>query len=173
MKKPHNHDGDEMKCKVEEFIINLRRRIEDSPQPVKRIYSEQLILLYTTSPQITPFTLMFHEKKNSLYKSRNSSYPSAPRTIDEVNIQGVWSKTLNSEQCLLHNSKHPVFGTLESLKQLSKCDNDNLVFDGMFELCPNPFYQLYSVHSVDKDLSTPKLYTLLPDKIRSNIYIDF
>ena len=34
MKKPHNHDADEMKCKVE---TNLKRRIEDSPQPVKRI----------------------------------------------------------------------------------------------------------------------------------------
>ena len=34
MKKPHNHDADEMKCKVE---TNLKPRIEDSPQPVKRI----------------------------------------------------------------------------------------------------------------------------------------
>ena len=24
MKKPHNHDGDEMKCKVEEFRTNLK-----------------------------------------------------------------------------------------------------------------------------------------------------
>ena len=34
----------------------------------------------------------------------------------------------------------------------------------MFKSCPNPFYQLYSVHSVNSELSTPKLYTLLPDK---------
>ena len=46
MKKTH---GDEMKCKVEEFRTNVKRRIEDSPQPVKRIYREQLISLYTTS----------------------------------------------------------------------------------------------------------------------------
>ena len=31
MKKPHNHDGAEMKCKVEKFRTNLKRRIEDSP----------------------------------------------------------------------------------------------------------------------------------------------
>src|SRR5437762_3319996 len=61
MKKPHNHDGDEMKCKVEEFKMNLKRRIEDSPQPVKKIYREEIITLYTASPQITSFTPMFHE----------------------------------------------------------------------------------------------------------------
>ncbi|CAF4221176.1 unnamed protein product [Rotaria sp. Silwood2] len=136
MKKPHNHDADEMKCKVEEFKMNLKRRIEDSPQPVKKIYREELISLYATAPQITPFTPMFHEIKTSLYTARNASYPPAPRTFDDVNIEG----------------------------QLSTSDNDHLFFDGTFKSCPNPFYQLYSVHSVNGELSTPKLYTLLPDK---------
>ena len=67
MKKPHNHDGNERKCKVQEFRTNLKRRIEDSPQPPKRIYREQLISLSTTSPLITP---MFHEIKDSLYKTK-------------------------------------------------------------------------------------------------------
>jgi hypothetical protein len=34
MKKPHNHEGNEMKCKVGEFRMNLKQHIEDSPQPV-------------------------------------------------------------------------------------------------------------------------------------------
>ena len=83
MKKRH---GDEMKCRVKEFRTNLKRCIEDSPQSVKRIDREQLISLYTTSPQ---FTLMFHEIKNSLYKTRNTSYSPAPCTIDDVNIEGI------------------------------------------------------------------------------------
>lgn len=66
--------------------------------------------------------------------------------------------------------KHPIFGTIESLKQLSKCDNDHLFFDGTFKSCAHPFYQLFTVHSVHTDLSTPKLYTLLPDK-KSPTYI--
>ncbi len=36
MKKPNNHEGDEIKCKVEEFRMNLKRRIEDSPRTVKK-----------------------------------------------------------------------------------------------------------------------------------------
>ena len=135
---------------MEEFITNLKRRIEDSPQPVKIIYREQLISLYTMSPQIH----QFHEIKNSLYRATNTSYSLAPCTIDDVNIKGIWNKTLNDEQFILHNSKHPIFGTLESFKQLSKSDNDHLFFDGTFKSCPNPFYQLYSVHSVNSELST-------------------
>ena len=107
---------------------------------------------------------MCHEKRNSLYKTRNTSYSPAPCTIDDINIEGIWSKTLNGEQFILHNSKHPIFGTFESLKQLSKSGDDHLFFDGTFKPCPNPFYQLYSVHSVNSELLTPKLYTLLPDK---------
>ena len=109
-------------------------------------------------------TPMFHEIKNSLDQTRNTSYPPASCTVDDVNIEGIWSKTLNGEQFILHNSKHPIFGTLESLKQLSKIDNDHLFFDETFKSCPSPFYQLYTVHSVNSELSTPKLSSLLPDK---------
>ena len=83
MKKPYNHDGDEMQCKVEEFKMNLKRRIEDSPQPVNRIYIEEIISLYTTSLQITP---MFLGMKNLLYKTRNTSYLPVSYLIDDVNI---------------------------------------------------------------------------------------
>ena len=83
MKKAHS---DEMKCKVKEFRTNLKRCIEDSAQLVKRIYREQLVSLYTTSPQITS---MFHEIKNSSYQTRNTSYPPAPCTTDDVNIEGI------------------------------------------------------------------------------------
>ncbi|CAF1106231.1 unnamed protein product [Rotaria sordida] len=164
MTKPHNHESNEVQCKVEEFRMNLKRRIEDSLRPIKKIYREEIIALHTTSPHVTPFTPMFHEMKTSLYNARNSSYPPAPRDINDVKIEGIWSKTLNGELFLLHTLKHSIFGTLESLKQLSECDYDHLFFDGTFKSCPSPFYQLYSVHSVINDLSTPKLYTSLSDK---------
>ena len=92
MKKPYNHDGDEMQCKVEEFKMNLKRRIEDSPQPVNRIYIEEIISLYTTSSTVTSFTPMFHELKNSLNTTQNDSYSTAPHTINDVKMEGIWIK---------------------------------------------------------------------------------
>ncbi|CAF4544975.1 unnamed protein product [Didymodactylos carnosus] len=86
LKKSHNHNGDENKCKAEEFKMAVKRRIEHSPQPVKRIYKQELTSLYTTSPQIAPSIPMFHEIKNSLYKTRNDSYPPAPYTTKIIHI---------------------------------------------------------------------------------------
>ena len=43
MKKQHNHDENEVKCKIEESKMNLKRQIEDSPQAVKKIYGENII----------------------------------------------------------------------------------------------------------------------------------
>ena len=36
--QPHDHDSDEMKRKVKELRTNLKQRIEDSAQTLKRIY---------------------------------------------------------------------------------------------------------------------------------------
>ena len=80
-------------------------------------------------------TPMFHKIKNSLCQTRNTSYPPVPCTIDDVNIEVIWSKTLNGEHLILYNSIHPIFRRLESLKQLSKNDNDHLFFDGRFKSC--------------------------------------
>ena len=57
---------------------------------------------------------MFHQIKNSLYKTRNTSYSPAPCTTHDVHIGGIWSKILNGEEFILDNSKHPIFGTLVS-----------------------------------------------------------
>ena len=83
MKKQHNHDGNEVKSKVEEFKMNLKRQIEDSSQAVKKIYRENIVSLYTTSSEITA---MFHEMKTSLYKARNDGYPSSTQTINDVKL---------------------------------------------------------------------------------------
>ena len=64
---------------------------------MKKIYREELIPLYTTTPPV------FHQIKTSLYKARNRSSPSASRTFDDINIEGVWSKTLNGEQFVFNN----------------------------------------------------------------------
>ena len=94
---------------------------------------------------------MFHQIKTSLYKARNRSSPSASRTFDDINIEGLWSKTLNGEQFVFNNWKYPTF---ESLKQLSTSDNDHLFVGGTLKSWAKPFYQLYSVHSVNSELST-------------------
>ena len=72
--------------------MNLKRQIENLPQAVKKIYRKNIISLYTTSPEITLFTPMFHEMKTSLYKTQNDSYPFAPKKINDVKLEGIWQR---------------------------------------------------------------------------------
>ncbi|CAF3002613.1 unnamed protein product [Rotaria sp. Silwood2] len=113
VKNIHNHNGDEYRCQVEEFKASLKRRIEHSSRAVKRIYREGLISLETTSPQVTPFT---------------PSYPAAPQTINNVKIEGIWRKTLNSDPFVLLDEKHPIFGTTESPQQPSAYQKVQRIF---------------------------------------------
>ena len=41
-------------------------------------------------------------------------------SINDINIEERWSKTLNGEEFILHNSKHPIFGTLTLLNNYQK-----------------------------------------------------
>ena len=54
----HNHNGNEIKCKMEEFRMKLKRRIEHSPQPIKEVYREELIFLDS---------LQIHQKSHPLH----------------------------------------------------------------------------------------------------------
>ena len=54
MKKPHNHDSDETKCKVKEFRTNLKQRIEDSPQASeKNLQRTTNIIVYNVTTNDT------------------------------------------------------------------------------------------------------------------------
>jgi hypothetical protein len=51
--------------------MKLKRRIEDSRQAVKRIYTKEILLLSTASPQITQIAPVVHEIKRVFFKIRN------------------------------------------------------------------------------------------------------
>jgi hypothetical protein len=71
-------------------------------------------------------------KSKILYRN----YPPTPRAVDDVKIEGIWRNTLSGEPFILLDLKYPIFGIIESLKQLSICDSQHL----------------YSIHSLHNDL---------------------
>ena len=68
-----------------------------------------------------------------------------------------------------HNPRFLTFGTQESLYDL--CSSNHLFLDGTFKSCPEPFAQLYSVHTQSpiSNNTIPVLYSFLPNKTK-NIY---
>ena len=45
MKKKHSHDEHEVKSKIEEIKMYLKRQTENSPQAVKKIYKDDITAL--------------------------------------------------------------------------------------------------------------------------------
>ncbi|CAF2618161.1 unnamed protein product [Rotaria sp. Silwood2] len=172
---PHNHDPQKEANDTAQFKTDLKHRIREEQAPLTQIYWSELIKRYTSNPDDVATLPLFHQLKNTLYRTKNEHYPLLPRSINEVCVEGKWCLSLDNEDFIVidhHNPRYLTFGTLHSLKTL--CESDHIFLDGTFKSCPSPFAQLYSIHSYSSILNGtfPVLYSLLPNKTK-NIYTLF
>ncbi|CAF4491784.1 unnamed protein product, partial [Didymodactylos carnosus] len=86
----HKHLPDENRCQAEQFHNKLKRRIEESAEPVTKIFKQGLVNVQATAPQQIATTPTFKKIKTSLYTARNKSYPPRPKSLNDVNIEGIW-----------------------------------------------------------------------------------
>ena len=63
-----------------------------------------------------------------------------------------------------------IFGTKYNLQMLS--GNKEWFVDGTFKSCPDNFYQIFTVHCLDNEITVPCIYALLPDK-KQDTYVAF
>ena len=85
---PHNHEPNEQRSEAERFKTTLKRRIREDPTPIRKIFRTELISEYTTNPQNVCALPQFFEIKNSLYRTKNQTYPAFPKSINDVTIEG-------------------------------------------------------------------------------------
>ncbi|CAF1019972.1 unnamed protein product [Didymodactylos carnosus] len=86
---PHSHEPDEKRNACEEFRTKLKRRIRDEPLSVRKLFRSKLISAQTTNPSGVSILPQFLEIKNSLYDTKNETYPRLPKLIDDVKIEGM------------------------------------------------------------------------------------
>ncbi|CAF1326860.1 unnamed protein product [Didymodactylos carnosus] len=116
----HSHSPNQDQCNVEEFTTNVKKRIREESEPVRKIFRQELVKLRTKNPDQVQSVPMFEQIKTSLYSARNESFPPPPETLADVKVDGKWSQTLNNEPFLLPDTQNLIFGTIESLDELSK-----------------------------------------------------
>ncbi|CAF3857569.1 unnamed protein product [Rotaria sordida] len=167
---PHNHDPNKIRNEIEQFKTGLKKSIRETQTPIKKIYRSELIKRYSSSPDDVCELPMYHQIKNSLYRTKNENYPSVPESINEFVLEGKWRMSLDNQDFIIidhHNPRFITFGTAQSLQDL--CAADHLFMDGTFKSCPSVFGQLYTIH-IDSSASNgtvPVLYSFLPKKTKS------
>lgn len=102
-----------------------------------------------------------------------STFPPAP-TSHQIEFLDSWKHLMGEasrpeflliNHTFLHeNSSHTilVFGLWSVFLEL--CGSDCWYMDGTFRVCPDPFYQLFTIHYFFSDHSIPGLYCLLTAK---------
>ena len=64
-----------------------------------------------------------------------------------------------------HPERITIFATNKNLEIL--CNSDCIYLDGTLKLCPDLFYQLFTIHAfVEGKIQFPCVYVLLPGKTR-------
>ena len=82
-----------------------------------------------------------------------------------------FQETLNGERFLLSDSGHGddnrlmIFCSQQCLRLLA--DQNNWFCDGTFKVCPDIFYQVYTVHAEVNGRLLPCVYGLLPNKTQN------
>ncbi|CAF0983812.1 unnamed protein product [Brachionus calyciflorus] len=104
---------------------------------------------------------------NELVAQTTNLQIAEPKTLDEIVLPEQLLKTFNGDEFLLYDSgkddeeRFFIFGTEKNLKLI---ENGHIYVDGTFEIAPDLFYQIYSVHVLIDSKCYPVLYIPLPKK---------
>ena len=70
------------------FMTNLKRKIREDPIPVRKLFRGELINRLTNEPDSVCTSPQFYQVNSSLYRTKNATYPSLPKSVEEVSIEG-------------------------------------------------------------------------------------
>ncbi|VDI54109.1 Hypothetical predicted protein [Mytilus galloprovincialis] len=102
----HNHGSDHMQLKVDDVLQRMKVRCTNELTPIPTIYEEELVKLRTDDwnddiQELVENIPTFPSCKNTMYNKRKKNLPVLPNTVDQINIDGIWSRTTKGDPFLL------------------------------------------------------------------------
>ncbi|XP_054709164.1 uncharacterized protein LOC129218868 [Uloborus diversus] len=147
----------------------------NATEPVPRIFKKclsEIAVDIETASAIPPF----QQIKTELYKVRNSTRPSLPKTIQDISLSGEWTSTRDGNREFLiidkiigPENRMMVFCSEEDLEKL--CQSDSIHMDGTFKIVPKLFSQLYTIHGSYLGKIFPLAFCLIGSKSKET-YIE-
>jgi len=114
------------------------------------------VLAINPRSRVTP---SFRSVNSILHRKRQACFPPTPATIDDVIIDGEWSRTWNDRAflCKLDNAWGvAIFLSAEDARVLLRCTT--IYIDGTFRTAPHPYQQMVTVHGLYMEAVVPLSY---------------
>ncbi|CAF4254350.1 unnamed protein product [Rotaria magnacalcarata] len=159
----HNHAPNPERIPVIELRNEIKAREVTSEESTSVILHSSLRTFPLSATSKLPRTEML---KQTIRRQRQT-----PATTSTDGLTDDLRKTYRGEDFLLHEEKNMIiFTTKSNLSALKQ--SKHWFADGTFKVCPNDFYQLFTLHALMTSTIIPPVYGLLIGK-SSNDYNGF
>ncbi|XP_018497477.1 uncharacterized protein LOC108864276 [Galendromus occidentalis] len=165
----HNHEPDDEKFLRLSAVAKMKKVVVDQPdRGVKEVYAESLISVVSelrddfNDEEIGLSVPIFA----SVRRKRGSIRPRLPMSRSDIELDDVWTKTLDGEPFLLidDGGEDRILGFSTREMIFALCEAETVFMDGTFRVVPELFLQLYSLHAFYRGQMVPLAFFLLPDK---------
>jgi hypothetical protein len=167
----HNHDSQKKKCNTVK-MKNRMLEIQNRGEGVKTTY-DAVMQEFTTgiAEENLPATVaelpLFHSVRSSIQRTNQRMHPMLPINIAQIDLTYERRLTNGGQRFLLADDRNEsgilLFASDADLQWLSR--SRIILIDGSFEVAPEFFLQMYTIHGdiFDHEIK-PFVYALLPNK---------
>lgn len=158
----HNHAPDLFAVSRGKLLKEIHAKVAQDPTTTVRCVYDKCVDEGSEESDELP---TFDNVRTRIKRHRSKFVPAIPTCVNDVAINGEWSKTSNGHRflSLLDNNWGIVICTTKRfLKVLQQCDC--IYIDGTFRTAPRPYVQFLTIHALYNGFVVPLVFCLLTNK---------
>lgn len=163
----HTHPPSQPQVEVAQVKASIKRKTETTNDTCQQILGSELQNISQSAAVNLPQLNSIRRNIRAQRQDRNV-LPTPLRRQDIPVLPQQYQVTAAGDQFLLFDSgvgdaeRIFIFATQQGLRLLA--NYDHWFMDGTFKLCPEVFYQIYTIHAQVNDQILPCIFGLLPSK---------
>ena len=171
----HTHPPTQTKVEVVKVKASIKRRAETSLDTPQQIITGELEGISEAAAVSLP--LMNSIRRNIRQQRHRNELPNPPNRAEIPVLPQMYQLTSTGGQFLRYDSgigddgRILIFPSNQGLELLS--NSEHWFCDGTFKVCPEIFYQVYTIHALVNGRALPCLFALWPNKNQQTYQIFF
>lgn len=163
----HSHPPSEVECLVTKVKAGIKRRAETTEEPAQQVIAAELGNISEGTAANLPSLSTIRRNIRHIRQDRDL-LPNPISRADIPELPPQYTVTANGDPFLIFDSgvgdqeRFFVFASPQALQLLA--NSEHWYADGTFKVCPEVFYQLYTVHGQRNGAIFPCVFALLPNK---------